>query len=198
MNWLRAFVYFILGFLAQFFFIISGLVMSALPKTERKHEKKPFKSYPGFWFPVHLPRFAWLWDNEEDGARGDDRGWYWVDYHPEWPAWFKYWFWLAIRNPANNFKRYILGADIRRFHIEAVYGQAYVRDDFESTGFQLVKGGHFRYHLYWVHRWGDSDHALVIQLGNKFQERHNGVKYEDQRDYFKGFTFEINVYKDIS
>ena len=199
MHVLKAGAFFVAGFLAQLIFIITGLFVCLLPKTKDKSKCVPFTvpSNIGSWFPVHLPKWAWYFDNDRDGARGDHRGWYWMEYIPDYPDAFKYWFWLAIRNPANNFKRYVLGFDIRKETIRTIYGDNYVRDDFESAGFQLVKAGH-RYHLYWVKRYSESDRALVIELGNKFQVRHNGAVYESEHKYFKGFTFEVNFWKDIS
>jgi len=199
LHWLRAFTFFALGFVAQLFFIVTGLVVCFLPKSKDKSKCVPFTvpSNIGSWFPVHLPKWAWLWDNDADGARGDKRGWYWCEYMPKMPTAFKYWFWLAIRNPANNFKRFVLGFGIRKEEIKTIYGVDYVRDDFNSTGWQLVKAG-WRYHLYIVRRYGESDRALVIEFGNKFQVRHNDATYEDEHKYFKGFTFEINPNKGIS
>ena len=80
LHWLRAFTFFALGFVAQLFFIVTGLVICLLPKTSSEHEAKAFTQGIGIWYPVHLPKVAWLWDNVEDGARGDHRGWYWLEY----------------------------------------------------------------------------------------------------------------------
>ena len=199
MHLLRASVFFVLGFVAQLFFLLTGVFVCMLPKIKDTGASVEFTQGNGYWFPVHLPSWARLWDNNADGARGDKRGWFWNEYErvQGFPDFLKYYWWLAFRNPANNFKRYVLGFDIRTADIETIYGQAYVRDDFNSTGFQLVKAGQ-RYHLYIVYRYGKSNNALVIELGNKFQVRHNKVRYEREHKYFKGFTTEVNFYKDIS
>ena len=199
MHALKAGAFFVAGFIAQLIFIITGLFVCMLPKEKSEDLGKCFTMNEGIWFPVHLPQWAWLWDNDGAGARGDKRGWYWCEYEPTLyrSDAVKYWFWLAVRNPANNFKRFILGFDIRTATIHTIYGDDYVRDDFSSTGYQLVKAGN-RYHFYWVYRYGQSIQALVIELGNKFQVRHNGSTYENDHKYFKGFTFEVNPYKDIS
>ena len=200
--------------------MVLGLVVCLLPKAFALDTAVEFTQHPNkYWFLVSLPEFAWPWDNDGDGARGDKRGWYWTLYWSpivlpskvqEWlinfgivppifylPDCFKYYWWLAIRNPANNFKRFIMGFDIRTATIVTLLGQDFVRDDFRSTGWQLVKAGN-RYHFYLVYRYGDSNNALVIELGNKFRVEHNGQEYEREHKYFKGFTFEINPYKDIS
>ena len=197
MHWFKAAVFFALGFLAQLVFIITGLFVCLLPKTKEESKAVDFTANMGVWFPVHLPGWAWWWDNDADGGRGDKRGWFWMEYMLDGNEAFKYWFWLAIRNPANNFKRKVLGFDIRNAKIETVSGQDFVRDDFQSTGFQLVRAG-WRYHLYYVRRYGSSNRAMVIEFGNKFQVRHNGATYHSEHKYTKGFTMEFAPFKDIS
>ena len=199
MHFVKAGIFFALGFTAQLVFVLTGLVVCLLPKNA-SGDATVFTQNIGMWRLVGMPKIAWLWDNDADGAMGDKRGWYWCEYGvvSGWSDYWKYYFWLAIRNPANNFKRKGLGFDIRTKSIETIYGNDYVRDDFSSTGFQLVRAG-WRYHLYWVRRWSDtSSRAIVIELGNKFQVKHNGAQYESEHKYVKGFTFEINPYKDIS
>lgn len=150
-----------------------------------------------------LPQWL-LWStNPEDGLTGDSRGWYWNIYMKGRPDWWKMLIWSAWRNPFNYFKRFILGINIKNYTFTKLYGDDYVRDDFDSTGFQILKatrmgGGSSRYSLYWVKQYGSTDRAMVIQLGWKIKLSHNGAVYKDEVDYYKGFTFEINPYKDIS
>jgi len=153
---------------------------------------------------IDLPDWLRWFQNEEDGMTGDSRGWYWNTYFPAWvPGWFKLWYWSGVRNPANYLKRNILGVDVRDKLIEVINGQDYVRDDLQSTGFQILHavdhaGDVVAWSLYWVRRWGQSNRAIVVQLGAKIKVDHNGVKYEEERDYWKGITFEVNPAKDIS
>lgn len=208
-HYMKASLFFVVGFVTQLVFIITGILVHALLCNwykERPSEREPFTKYEGMWRSVHLPwlKALWLWDNERDGLYGDKRGFYTTQYNPHWSTKLKCFWWGAIRNPANNFKRFVLGCDIREFSMKTLYGKDFVRDDFDSTGFQLVKAervsgkGIDHYHLYWVKRWGKSNRAIVVELGNKVQARHNGATYEEESKYFKGFTFEVNPFKDIS
>lgn len=195
----NALLFFLFGLLVQLPILLLGTFIAALPKTSDTHKAKEFTQHPGnYWYPIHLPSWAWLWDNDHDGARGDKRGWYTMEWNPHWPDWLKHYFWLAFRNPANNFKRHILGVDLRKCDIELLAGNFKVRDDQQNKGWQFVSLGGFRYHLYLVKEYGDSGRALVIQLGNKVEPRHVNVTYEEERKYWKGFSFEINPYKDIT
>jgi hypothetical protein len=151
-----------------------------------------------------LPQWL-LWStNPEDGLTGDHRGWYWNVYMKGRPDWWKMLVWSAWRNPFNYLKRFIWGIDIRNYLFSKVVGQDYVRDDFDNTGFQILKAtptskkGFNKYLLYWVYRYGKSDRALVIQLGWKIKLDHNHAVEADEWDYWKGLTFEINPYKGIS
>ena len=76
MHFVKAAAFFVAGFIAQLIFIIAGLFVCLLPKSKDKSKCVPFTvpSNIGSWFPVHLPKWAWLWDNDADGARGDKRG----------------------------------------------------------------------------------------------------------------------------
>ena len=84
--------------------------------------------------------------------------------------------------------------------VEKISGQDYVRDDLRSTGWQFLKCGKF-YTFYGVWKWKWSDtHAVVVQLGNKFDLQDNFKTYPSEQEYkyLKGFTTEISFYKDIS
>ena len=52
--------------------------------------------------------------------------------------------------------------------------------------------------LYWVRSWGKSNRAIVWQFGWKIKLAHNDATYDNEWDYFKGLTFEPQVYKDIA
>lgn len=160
-----------------------------------------------YWMREKFPKVFWPWDNIEDSSVGDHRGW-WDAYCYKGNAylWRNRFWWLAIRNPFNNFKRYVLGIDSREYNYSLLAGQSYVRDDFHSTGWQLLKASPKdsskkwlpRYQFYLVARYGASDRALVMQLGNKMKLSHQDKVEDKEIDYFSGFTFEINVFKDIS
>ena len=109
---------------------------------------------------------------------------------------------MVFRNPFNYFKRFILACNVRKGIVEKIAGRDYVRDDLRSTGWQFLKCGKGilpYYTFYGVWKWSDS-HAIVIQLGNKFDLQDNFKAYPSEQEYkyFKGFTTEISFYKDTS
>ena len=159
------------------------------------------------WVKEVFPSVFWPWDNLEDSSTGDHRGWWDANsFGQDSRKWINRFWWLAVRNPFNNAKRFILGADVRDYLITKVAGQDYVRDDFESTGCQLLKATPLdgsgkiipRYQFYLVKRYGESNRALVVQIGNKIRLEHNGAVEKDEYDYWKGWTLEINPFKNIS
>jgi len=160
-----------------------------------------------FWIREKFPKVFWPWDNIEDSSTGDHRGWWDANcFDADSRLWKNRFWWLAVRNPFNNFKRYVLGCDVREYHFTKLGGQDVVRDDFRNTGWQLLKASPRkgsskwlpRYQFYLVARYGTSGRALVVQLGNKIKLEHETAVEKDEIDYFKGFTWEINPYKDIS
>ena len=59
------------------------------------------KPRDGKW---HWPRWAWIWDNDQEGTMPD---WYGV-VHPHWSLERREFHWTALRNPCNNL-RYVPG-----------------------------------------------------------------------------------------
>ena len=140
-----------------------------------------------------LPDWLYWLQNDYDGVTGDRRGWYWNVYMAGKPALFKMWWWSAFRNPWNNLKRKVIGINMKDHTVTKVCGVDYVRDDFRSEGFQILRAGRYPM-LYWVRRWGQSDRAIVMQLGWKIKLSYN----ELTEDKWCGLTFEPNPCKDIS
>lgn len=60
------------------------------------------------WQMRKLPRWAWLWSNDHDGIEGDTEGRYQVRDGYGFGWWPRY-NWAALRNPANNFSRHVIG-----------------------------------------------------------------------------------------
>lgn len=56
------------------------------------------------WAVWHWPKWAWLWDNEEDGTAPF---WY-LEANPTWSFARAEFMWTALRNPCNNL-RYVRG-----------------------------------------------------------------------------------------
>jgi hypothetical protein len=101
--------------------------------------------------------------------------------------------WAALRNPVNNmrlvdmFSAPVVGSTI------TYKGQAHVRDDKESAGWQFVtteNNGKKWYGFYLVHLWSDTN-AFVIRIGFKVEPSDAG---STQR---QGMTTKINFNKAI-
>jgi hypothetical protein len=203
---LKATIIWLLQLLIQVIGVILGLVIIpiALLKPNDGYKSVTYKSDgENEWWLRRLPDWARYWDNTIDGTLGDD------DYRyasRDIPFGLKntsflgqYW-WMAFRNPFNYFKRFIIACDVRNDIVEKVAGQGYVRDDLRSTGWQFLKcGKYYTFYGVWKWKWSGT-HAVVVQLGNKFDLQDNFKAYPSEQEYkyFKGSTFEINPYKDIS
>lgn len=172
--------------------IVAGLVVVpiALPfRKERDSYRMP--TWKG-WRLVCLPRWAWFWDNRRDGCLGDIHGKYHNVQRPEWTAGNDYlmaWWWLAIRNPCNNFSRFtpFIAVDMRKNTAVTLYGQDVVKDRPGMEGWQFVKAGNWYYGFYLVKRMGSR--FFVIRMGHKMDVQDNGVQWADDTAPWKGFTF---------
>jgi len=199
-------------FLVQLAGIVLGLIVVPLGLIFRKKDsstEKPFTTFNTHrnWVYEDLPKWLEPWQNIEDGLRGDHRGWWDANSFGEDSSKpFNMFWWSAIRNPFNYFKRFVIGCDVRDYTFTKLAGQEYVRDDLVNTGWQFLKatptkksGKWFpRYMFYLVKQYGISERALVIQIGNKIKLEHNGVVEADEYDYWKGFTAEFNPFKSIA
>lgn len=111
------------------------------------------------WVKEVFPKVFWPWDNVEDSSVGDKRGWWDANcFGADAYKWINRFWWLAVRNPFNNFKRYVIGIDVRDYVIVNLAGQHYVRDDVHSTGWQWLKAESMtnkmpRYMLYIVKQY---------------------------------------------
>lgn len=210
MDIVRAALLWLFQFVLQFAGIVLGVFLTPiflLFVDDSKKELTYKTDGINEWWLRTLPRFALFWDNKVDGTLGDD------DYRyasRDIPFGLKntsflgqYW-WMAFRNPFNYFKRFILACDVRKDVVEKVAGQDYVRDDLRSTGWQFLKCGDgilpfYTFYGVWKWKWSGT-HAVVIQLGNKFDLQDNFKAYPSEQEYkyLKGFTTEISLYKDIS
>lgn len=192
----------------QLFFIITGLFVNLfaiswghvrlINDTTKMVE---YKGQKRLWGLYRLPKWALAWDNPEDGVLGDDSLRWWLRDSPTLDAndWISRYWWMAIRNPANYIKRIGLGCDLRKYDdIEHIAGVSEydVRDDPDKTGWQLLRCGPF-YHLYIVKRYGKLNRGFILEFGNKIKLSHKNVKYDNEINYYKGFTFELNPFKTI-
>lgn len=168
--------------------------VALLFRTERPVSDPARQAYPSRK-EVHLPRWAWIWDNDAEGMMS------WMDEWPEmcWngkPYSFLSMFqWAAIRNPANNM-RFIRGIavylpDVKKSKWWGTYNVNDKDYKSESQGkgwqFTYAKGKYFPYYGFnWV---GDKFYA---SWGHKIEPRHfvnnYGSNYEE-RKLWKGMTF---------
>ncbi|WP_073673013.1 DUF7338 family protein [Pseudomonas aeruginosa] len=187
-------------------FILAGLLVVpvALPFRVTQGAPQPFTQAVGEWLLVTLPAWAWYWSNDRDGALGDKRGWWHLNapfalgcYH-----WLSMFWWLAIRNPANNMRfSPLFGCPVTECEFR-YWGQAEVEDDPGKGGWRLLLATHRNtgrryYGLYWVWQWSAS-RAVVVQLGFKGEPSDWTEDYTgDLSGQWKGFTFEVNPGKNI-
>lgn len=151
---------------------------------------------------INLPSWAWLWGNDFDGVLGDKRGW-WEAHTPfGWPvtSFMAMYWWLAIRNPANNMRRVSLfSAPIVGSTITYI-GDRNVADRPGEGGWQFVKlvshntlhkKGRCYYGFYSVWQYSET-RAFVIRMGFKIKPDHQGTA-----ELAKGMTTRINPWKSI-
>lgn len=144
---------------------------------------------------LNLPMWAYIWGNDFDGAWGDKHGnWKGVFGFDKYHFVSMFW-WLAIRNPANNMRRIGLWQCPVEGSSCSVIGKSAVRDAPGEGGWQFVtftNAGKDYYGFYLVHEW-NAERAFVVRLGFKIQPSQIG-----SGDQPKGFTFKVNPWKNIA
>lgn len=166
--------------------VIMGLpiVAIALPfATERETDRVASWDQ---WRLIRLPWWAWLWDNKRDGAMGDVRGTYPDRQAPDWAdtEYLLAYNWLALRNPVNNFSRWLplASVDINGRVSEALS----VGDD--HLFLRVIGRWGIPYYQFMWQFW--DDHWL--KLGHKIDLKYNTKDWtEDPISARKGFTFRI-------
>lgn len=153
-----------------------------------------------------MPSWAKWWGNPIDGFLGDD-SYRWasrdIPFGLKNTSFLGMFWWGAIRNPLNYFKRFVISCDVMECSYKLLQGKEYVRDDNANQGYQFLKAtrksdGKAYYRIYGVWQYGQSNRAFVLEIGNKFDKSHFSENYSG-REYkaFKGFTFVVNPYKEI-
>lgn len=145
-----------------------------------------------------LPQWAWIWSNDFDGTLGDKRGW-WDKNAPFGLGaahLFSQFWWLAVRNPANNFRRTRLGSCPVKDCFIHFKGNFKVSDKPGMGGWRFTKAIHRQtgqkwFGFYLVHQWNGT-RAFVVRIGYKIEPWH-----ELSNEPPKGFTFKINPWKAI-
>lgn len=155
---------------------------------------------PAEWRLIRLPAWALPWDNIKDGVLGDKRFHYWKE-GDQFPAliedspYLKALYWLAVRNPANYFSRFLrgIGCPVDQCTVILLAGVELVRPSVGAYGWQFVKadGPVFNY---WGFYWATPH--WTVRLGHKIEPRHNGKDFSaDPLKAWKGVTFKVNYEK---
>jgi hypothetical protein len=144
---------------------------------------------------VHLPKWAWLWDNDAEGAMSWMVRWPDLCWDKDPTSFLSMFQWMAIRNPVNNmrFTRGIAAYLPYIKSIDLLYGDSFVSTKYqEGVQFVVGKGNFFRYYsFYYVKVIGDK--TFSIRLGHKMEPRHLPIKLETpERKYWKGMTFRVS------
>lgn len=179
--------------MANIVLILLGLIVVAIALPFREADNSLSDGRP----IVNLRTWAWLWGNDFDGALGDKRGW-WAAHTPfglPVDHFVSMYWWLAIRNPANNKRRVSLfSAPIVGSTITYV-GNYNVADRPGQGGWQFVKlvdrKGRCYYGFYLVLQYSNT-RAFVIRLGFKIKPDHQGTA-----ELAKGMTVRVNPWKSI-
>lgn len=167
-----------------------------------------YSQYPEFgkWERWRLPKWALWWDNPYDGLTGDKRGWWANECNKSGRSsnsFVSIYLWNALRNPANYFSRKITGIDVSKCNIIKIAGD----DEVDDTG---LSGKSWQYliavdnndreyiRLYGVIPWS-STRMFYFNIGWKIKLSHMLVNPNDrEQDKFKGNTFRINPFKEIT
>lgn len=174
----------------------------------------PIPKTPYKWRLIRLPWYGHPWDNPRDGVLGDRRLDYWSSgtQYPLWfdklrsPQYIKAYYWLAVRNPANNLSRFYrgFGCKVDECQVTLLAGDYFVSDVKDCEGWQFVKadGPVFNYWGFYLYRrvtdidlrtFKKVDRYIMVRLGHKIEPRYNGQIFEGDRTLkaWKGSTFRI-------
>jgi len=179
--------------------ILIGLVVTPIALRDRKISMKGAQKFTQFhkddiWFHIGLPKWAWLWSNDRDGAMGDKRGWWHNEVNRKSQNMWPMYKWLALRNPVNNLGFLpFFSCDISKAKVEVIAGHEAPDYKDMPKGLQILKAndGKFNYyHLYYT-----SD-RFYIRIGHKIKLVHNLYVHSetDPTKSLKSFTFRIRKY----
>lgn len=176
-----------------------GLFAVPLALMFRIYDTSVIPEVKNGWVMIRLPKWAWIWDNDWDGAMGDDNMRYWDRDYPKIfknSPLLKMWYWLAVRNKINNSSRYWFGCDVSKNKPILIAGDYTVQDKRGKEGWQLVKAG-WCIGFYWV-RKGVTEKNWVSRMGFKIQPSHATTDWsKDPKDALKNLTFKPLLYKSV-
>lgn len=200
MNIIAALIMWIVLVVIRTLFIIIGIFWVPFCLI---NVKIPSGSIAG-WRLIRLPWWGHPWDNPRDGVLGDRRLDYWTN-GTQYPQWFdnysfghylKSYYWLTIRNPANNLSRYYrgFGCKIDECKVILLGGQDFVSDTKKSFGWQFVRadGPKFKYWGLYLVKPFIGKH-LDMRIGHKVEPRYADYDFsgDNASKAWKGFTFRL-------
>jgi len=164
--------------------------------TKEAPSNRPHPKYPE-WRLMKMPKIFWIWDNDRDGSMGDVRGNYERIQRPGFMKDNTYWkavYWLAVRNPANNWSRFLRpnSVDVRTLRIAQLAGSFdVVKSNVKSYQFVIGRGYKFNYYGFYM-LIPYKDGHWNIRLGHKIAPKHAGDGFEkDEQKALKGYTFRV-------
>ncbi len=193
-------------FIATAFMSLVGLPMVAVallagtrnfPETVTR-----FVESSGFWELRRLKPFFLFWDNPFDGALGDSYGDWNRIRNGEARSFFSMWLWLAVRNPANYFGRFVLGIDAKDYRYKLLGGVQEVSETKHGWQFILATHRTTGKHVYslkfsypW---WFNPKRVFYGAFGYKLQMGFGNLTAESNiRDRLVGVVARVNPYKNI-
>lgn len=191
LQWIvLVFIRIILGILGLFAVAIALPFSTIHRATANPFTDLRFKRDDRHWVLETLPKWAWLWSNDRDGARGDKRGW-WDNESGDSTQFLSKYKWLAIRNPVNNsgFLPF-LSCDVTKSKITVLAGS--LANDYKNLlgGYQWLKANDGKFNYYHFYYLSDK---WYIRMGHKIKLEHNLYKLDpnDPTKALKSWTFRV-------
>ena len=184
-------------FVGRLIVIILGLAAVPIGVLTTKEVESDRARKWADWRLRKMNKAFWLWDNDRDGSMGDTRGNYDDHQRPGFiknSTYLKAVYWLAIRNPANNYSRFLRpnSVDVRDLEIEKLGGDSVVAKGANKVWqFTIGRGKTFNYYGFYM-LIPAKDGYWNIRLGHKIMEKHIGKDYSsDPQKAIKGFTIRV-------
>lgn len=208
---------------------ILGLPMIAIglcfPRATSPEVKFTQYATEDSWQRIQLPDWKVFryWDHLVDGFRGDTRGWWHTNavFKGGSQAFWNMWWWGAIRNPVDNWRRFIIGCPIDECEITKLAGNA---DEVHTNNHAIVVGNgvfawnflvaehktlnrrwyQFSFILPWTLVQYDAQgrvlkkgRCLNFWIGWRFKLQHQDEVFTGSEHYkrWKGFEFLIHPWK---
>jgi len=190
-----------------YFFIQKGKPNRYGELTQEHSDKYKLLGSSGQWDFWNMPRFLWIWGNDEDGLLGEPSGKHSARVRGKERSFWGIYQWAALRNPANNL-RYseILSCYVDRCDLvwsgasdllpEAKFPVRIALNDNNPVkpGWYFVKATDRTnskvYYCYRLVKPLKSGRVLHIRLGFKIKPKH-AFETQDIDDANKGFTVRI-------